>query len=71
MLPEAIEHFLQGPCYQGGGSQKDPSSHRRIWLTPDFGQETETKIVWLRHKVFWFSKDNSTGHSERKKKTER
>ena len=30
MLPEAIEHFVQGPCYQLGGSQKDPSSHWRI-----------------------------------------
>ena len=24
-------------------------------------------MVWLRLKVFWFSKDNPTGHSERKK----
>ena len=23
MLPKAIEHFLQEPCYQRGGSQKD------------------------------------------------
>ena len=34
----------------------------------DPGQETETKMVWARFKVFWFSKDNSTGHSERKQK---
>ena len=25
-----IEHFVQGPCYQRGGSQKDPSRHCRI-----------------------------------------
>ena len=25
-------------------------------------------MVWPRLKVFWFSKDNHTGHSERKKK---
>ena len=31
------------------------------------GQETETKMVWPRFKVFWFSKDNPTGHSERTK----
>ena len=27
-------------------------------------------MVWLRFKVFWLSKDNSTGHSERTKKKE-
>ena len=32
------------------------------------GQETENKIVWPYLKVFWFSKDNPTVHSERKKK---
>ena len=26
----SIEHFVQGPCYQWGGSQKDPNSHQRI-----------------------------------------
>ena len=36
--------------------------------TPDPGQETKTKMVWPRLKVFWFGKDNHTGHSERKKK---
>ena len=36
--------------------------------TPDPGQETKAKIVWPCLKVFWFSKDNPTGHSERKKK---
>ena len=25
-------------------------------------------MVWPRFKVFWFSKDNLTGHSERSKK---
>ena len=35
---------------------------------PDSGQETEAKMVWPCFKVFWFSKDNYTGHSERKKK---
>ena len=28
----------------------------------------KAKMVWLCFKVFWFSKDNPTGHSERKKK---
>ena len=27
---QAFEHFVQGPFYQRGGSQKDPSSHWRI-----------------------------------------
>ena len=53
---------------QWGVSQKDPSSHWRIRGTPDPGQEMETKIVWPRFKVFWFSKDNPTGLCERKKK---
>ena len=44
------------------------SSHWRIWRTPDPGQETEAKMVWPCFKVFWFRKDNPTGHSERKKK---
>ena len=35
---------------------------------PDPGQETKAKMVWPCLKVFWFSKDNPTGHSERKKK---
>ena len=30
--------------------------------------ETETKMVWPCLKVFWFSRDNPVGHSERKKK---
>ena len=36
--------------------------------TPDPGQETKAKMVWPCLEVFWFSKDNPTGHSERKKK---
>ena len=62
MLPEATEHFVQGPCYQWGGSQKDPNCYWRIWWTPDPCQETETMIVWPRLNVFWFSKDYPTGH---------
>ena len=34
------------------------------------GQETKAKMVWPCLKVFWFSKDNPTEHSERKKKKE-
>ena len=34
----------------------------------DPGQETKAKMVWPCLKVFWFRKDNPTGHSERKKK---
>ena len=36
--------------------------------TPDPGQETKAKMVWTCLKVFWFSQDNPTRHSERKKK---
>ena len=36
--------------------------------TSDPGQEAEAKMVWPCFKVFWSSKDNPTGHSERKKK---
>ena len=35
---------------------------------PDYGQETKIKVVWLCLKVFWFSKNNSTHHSEWKKR---
>ena len=31
-------------------------------------QETKAKMVWPCLKVFWFSKDNPTGHSGKKKK---
>ena len=31
-------------------------------------KKKETKMIWPRFKVFWFSKDNPTGHSERTKK---
>ena len=34
----------------------------------DHVQDTEAKVVWPCFKVFWFSKDNPKGHSERKKK---
>ena len=67
MLPKAIEHFIQGPCYQWGGSQKDPSSHCRIWWTPGPGQEIENKMVWPHLKVVWFSKDVQ-GKVKRKKR---
>ena len=44
---------------------KQPLENMR---TPDPGQEPEAKMVWPCFKVFWSSKDNPTGHSERKKK---
>ena len=31
----------------------------------------KAKMVWPCLKVFWFSKDNPTGHSERKRKRSR
>ena len=37
-------------------------------LLTDPGQETKAKMVWPCLKVFLLSKDNPTGHSERKKK---
>ena len=38
------------------------------YVTPDPGQETKAEMVWPCFKVFCFSRDNSTGHNERKKK---
>ena len=32
------------------------------------GRETETNVLWLRHNVFCFSKGDSTGNIQRKKK---
>ena len=34
----------------------------------DPGQKTKANMVWPCLKIFWLSKDNPTGHSERKKK---
>ena len=42
--------------------------HRDVGDKYDPGQETKAKMVWPCLKVFWFSKDNPTGHGERKKK---
>ena len=47
---------------------KDPSSYWTIRRIPDLGQETKTKRVWPNFKVFWLSKDNSAGHSNREKR---
>ena len=58
----ATEQFVQEPCNHQGGSQEDPSSHWKIWWTPDPGHEMETKLF-----VFRFNKDNYTRHSERNK----
>ena len=63
--------LLNISCYQWGGSQKDSNSHWRIRRTPDPRKEMEAKNVWPCFKVFWSSKDNATGHSERKKKMRR
>ena len=54
--------------YKDHVTKKDPSSYWRIRRTPDPGQEAKAKLVWPCLKVFWFSKDNPTGHSDRKKK---
>ena len=32
-LPKITEHLIQGPCHQWGCSQKDQSSHWKIWRT--------------------------------------
>ena len=37
-------------------------------IGPGPGQETKAKMDWPCLKVFWFSEDNPTGHSERRKK---
>ena len=39
--------------------------------TPDTGQETETKVIWPRLKIFWSGKDDNIGHSERQSKRSR
>ena len=31
-------------------------------------KKTKNEVIWPHLKVFWLSKDNSTGHSERKMK---
>ena len=71
MLPNVIEYFVQGP-------HKLPMRRFAVKIQAAIGKyvevltivknKNETKMIWPRLKVFWFSKDNSTGHSERKKK---
>ena len=65
MLPDRVSN--PGPLtYESGAlpiALRGPARQ-----TPDHGQETNAKMVWPCLKVFWFSKDHPTGHSERKKK---
>ena len=68
MLTSHCNHLIQGPCHQRGCSQKDPSSHWKILRTADFGQDTETEVVWPHLKVLWLSKCHFTEHCEGKKK---
>ena len=49
---------------------KDPCSLFRIRRASNHGKEMGTKLACPHLKVFWFSKGNSVGHSERKKKRE-
>ena len=46
MLPEAVEHFVQGSCCRRGGggggcSRRGPGGHLRVWWAPDPGLEAE------------------------------
>ena len=63
MLPKVTEHLIQGPFHQCGYSQNSQAA------TGKYDELlTETKVVWTCHKVFWLSKDNSAGHSARKRR---
>ena len=50
--------------------------YRRLWnisfkdhvTNEEIRRKIQAKMVWPCFKVFWSSKDNPTGHSERKKK---
>ena len=70
MLPNAIEHFVQGSYFNEEIRRKIKAAigeYDELLILVKKVYETETKLVWPRLNVFWFSKDNSTGHSERKK----
>ena len=74
----SLGQFLEKPCVLSRRHSFDPifmklcqndfltlnkRLSRRAMLS-----ETKAKMVWPCLKVFWFSKDNPTGHSERKNK---
>ena len=48
MLPEAIEHFVQGPCYQWGSSQNDRMIQAAI------GEYDELLTLIKKRKLRWF-----------------
>ena len=69
VLPEAITFHTRTMLTMRRFAERSKRTLENMmeW-TPGPGQKIETKMVWLRLKVFWFSKDNPTGQSERKKK---
>ena len=68
MLKETSEHFLQSQCDEQGGSQQNPECNWNALLSPNYGKETETQMVWPHLKILWHGEDNSARDSERSKK---
>ena len=60
LLQKVSEHLIHGPCHQAAIGKYDE-------LLSNLVQETETKVIWECLNVFRLSKDNSAGHSARKK----
>ena len=65
MLPEALEHNIS---YKDHVTNEEVRRKIQAAIGEDPGQESDAYMVWPCFKVFWLSKDNPTGHSERKKK---
>ena len=71
MWPDRVSN-LAPLTYESGTlptSLRGPASYMLTIINISLkATETKAKMVWPCLKVFWFSKDNPTGHSERKKK---
>ena len=69
ILPKAIGHFVQWAISQMRRFAEEfhAAIRENDELLTLVGKR-KLKWFWPRFKVFWFSKDDSTGHSERKEK---
>ena len=55
------EHLIQVRMF----AERSKQQPLEYMTDPDLAQEIETKVVWPHLNAFWFSKDDSTEHSER------
>ena len=66
----SAEHFLQRPCDEREGSQKNPEYNWSAIWSPNHSLETETRMVSPHLKIFWHGEDYSAGDRKKEQKGE-